>query len=100
VPLAPLNVTASNRKMSKMSASETDVPERERFGDLFALSAILKASLKDAEYKIGERASTSLQYTPYGLEVYNNILRRLPDADPSTNSPRYALRVLLVTCLL
>jgi hypothetical protein len=51
-------------------------------GDLFALSAILNASLKDAEYKFGERASTSLQYAPYGLEVYNDILRRLPDADP------------------
>jgi hypothetical protein len=68
--------------MSKTQDPQRCDPERELFGDLYALSQILDTALKNADYVLGERAAASLKYSEYGLEVQSDVKKALPEANP------------------
>jgi hypothetical protein len=69
--------------MPKLPTRQISDPERERFGDLFALADILSAALKSDGYRLSQACVESLRYRKYGLEVQKELTKRLPEADPN-----------------
>lgn len=69
--------------MPKSPTRQISAPERERFGDLFALADILRTALKGDRYRLSKACVESLRYRKYGLEVQKELIKQLPEADPN-----------------
>src|ERR1700730_4760218 len=80
---SPINETARRIEMPKLPTRQVGDPERERFGDLFALADILSAALKSDGYRLSQACVESLRYRKYGIEVQKELTKRLPEADPN-----------------